>query len=171
MQAMPPTIPVRWSSGSHTAQQLRAAAWHKPGAVTAMRRGFMGRCPCCGGSNLFTGWLRPVPQCASCHAPLGRVRADDAPPYFVIFLVAHVVIGLQVFLDTRLALSALAEAAIFMPLALAMCVGLLRPVKGATIGLMLQLGLVEPAAGEPGAGLQPPALEYVAPPLASRANA
>ncbi len=73
------------------------------------------------------------------------MRADDAPPYFVIFLVAHLVIAAQVLLDPVLALSAMAEAAVFMPIALALCLGLLRPVKGATVGLMLQLGMVEPA--------------------------
>jgi uncharacterized protein (DUF983 family) len=57
----------------------------------------------------------------------------------------HLVIAAQVLLDPVLALSAMAEAAVFMPIALALCLGLLRPVKGATVGLMLQLGMVEPA--------------------------
>ena len=73
------------------------------------------------------------------------MRADDAPPYFVIFLVAHLVIAAQVLLDPVLALSTMAEAVVFLPITLVLCLGLLRPVKGATIGLMLQLGMVEPA--------------------------
>ena len=88
-------------------------------------------------------------MCASCHAPLGLVRADDAPPYFVILIVAHLVIAAQVMTDVWLNLSIALEAAIFLPITLALCLGLLRPVKGATIGLMLQLGMVSEAPVQP----------------------
>ncbi len=59
--------------------------------------------------------------------------------------MAHVVIAAQVLLDTTRALSTMAEAAVFLPITLALSLGLLRPVKGATIGLMLRLGMVGPA--------------------------
>jgi uncharacterized protein (DUF983 family) len=111
-----------------------------------MLRGAAGRCPCCGKTRLFQGWLRQAPVCAACQAPLGAVRADDAPPYFVIFFVAHFIIAAVVLLDMYAAFSLTAEAAIFLPLTLALSLGLLRPVKGALIGLMLQLGMVDAAA-------------------------
>jgi uncharacterized protein (DUF983 family) len=107
-----------------------------------MARGFIGRCPCCGQGRLFAGWLRQTRVCPHCDAPLGAVRADDAPPYFVIFAVGHTVILSQLFLDDAMGLSLAAEAAIFLPLTLVASMALLRPVKGATIGLMLQLGMV-----------------------------
>jgi uncharacterized protein (DUF983 family) len=110
--------------------------------MRAMLRGFINRCPCCGRGPLFRTWLRQFEACARCHAPLGRVRADDAPPYFVILIVGHLIIAAQFALDSVMGLSLLAEAALFLPLTLALSLGLLRPVKGATIGLMLQLGLV-----------------------------
>jgi uncharacterized protein (DUF983 family) len=139
---MPTPTPIRWLP-DRSAALGAALPWPRPGLATAMARGLRGSCPCCGKTRLFTGWLRQIPVCAQCSAPLGRVRADDAPPYFVIFAVAHIVIAAQVMLDATLALSTLAEAAVFMPIALALCLGLLRPVKGATIGLMLQLGMVD----------------------------
>jgi uncharacterized protein (DUF983 family) len=111
----------------------------------AVARGAVGRCPCCGKARLFRGWLKPVAVCPHCAAPLGRVRADDVPPYVVVFIVAHLIIGTQFALDDRMGLSLTAEAAIFLPLTLALCLGLLRPVKGAIIGAMLQLGLVAAA--------------------------
>jgi uncharacterized protein (DUF983 family) len=110
-----------------------------------MLRGFMNRCPCCGEAPLFRTWLRQLEVCARCQAPLGAVRADDAPPYFVILIVGHLIIAAQFSLDSVMGLSLLAEAAVFLPLTLALSLGLLRPVKGATIGLMLQLGLVPDA--------------------------
>ena len=67
----------------------------------------------------------------------------------MIFIVAHLVIGTEVMADTWLGLSLLAEAAIFLPLTLGLCLGLLRPVKGATIGLIIQLGLVGETVVQP----------------------
>jgi uncharacterized protein (DUF983 family) len=113
-----------------------------------MARGFIGRCPCCGQSRLFTGWLRQSKTCANCHAPLGAVRADDAPPYFVIFFVAHLIIVILVLFDDRMGLTVVAEAAIFLPITLLLSLALLRPVKGALIGLMLQLGMVDTDASD-----------------------
>jgi uncharacterized protein (DUF983 family) len=127
--------PVRWTNASRNADS-------RPGMAPALRRGVMGKCPNCGRARLFTGWLRQVGACPVCAAPLGAIRADDAPPYFVVFLVGHLVIATQVLLDGVLDLSVWAEAAVFLPLTLALALGLLRPVKGATIGLMWQLGMV-----------------------------
>jgi uncharacterized protein (DUF983 family) len=138
--AQPEAATMRWAPN-------RAAApnpWSRPGNLVAIRRGALGLCPSCGQTKLFTGWLRPVEECSNCHAPLGQIRADDAPPYFVVFIVGHFVIASQLALDSTLALSALAEAAVFLPITLALALLLLRPVKGATIGLMLQLGMFTP---------------------------
>ncbi len=134
----PALAPVRWTPR----RTAPVVGWARPGTVTAMARGFRGRCPACGGGRLFNGWLRQASSCPQCAAPLGDVRADDAPPYFVIFIVAHVVIAIQFALDDVMGLPVLTEAAIFLPLTLAACLLLLRPVKGATIGLMLQLGML-----------------------------
>ena len=35
------------------------------------------------------------------------------------------------------------HAAVWLPLSIVLCMGLLRPVKGATLGLMLRLGLTK----------------------------
>jgi uncharacterized protein (DUF983 family) len=141
---MPDTLPLLWKPASGAA----APAWNRPGALTAMTRGALGRCPCCGQTRLFTGWLRQAESCAACHAPLGAVRADDAPPYFVIFLVGHLMIATLVLFDARMGLSVTAECAIFLPLTAVLSLALLRPVKGALIGLMLQLGMAATDASD-----------------------
>ena len=130
--------PVRWRPATASG----TLGWTRPGVIRAVMRGLAGRCPCCGHGAVFRGWLRQMPSCTHCQAPLGDARADDAPPYVVIFIVAHLVIGLEVMVDAWSGLSLLAEAAIFLPLTLALCLGLLRPAKGAVIGLIMQLGLV-----------------------------
>jgi uncharacterized protein (DUF983 family) len=108
-----------------------------------MRRGASGHCPACGIGQLFSTWLGVVPECRQCHAPLGRIAADDAPPYFTVFIVAHVVIGLQVALERIHPLSVSTEMMIFLPGTLLMVLALIRPVKGATVGLMLKLGFMK----------------------------
>lgn len=135
--------PPRWQPQRASAGQIGA----KPGHWPAMLRGWRGRCPNCGRAPLFAGWLRQVDVCAVCDAPLGSIRADDAPPYFVVFIVGHLVIGLAVLVDGIADLSVAAEIAIFLPLTAVLALALLRPVKGALIGLMLQMDML-PRSGD-----------------------
>ncbi len=134
-----PPATIRWVA----ARTPALPAWPVPPMLVALGRGALGRCPACGQSPLFRGFLRVIAACPNCTAPLGQVRADDAPPYFVIFIVAHVVIGVQLLLEQHARLGMLAEAAILLPLTVGLALGLLRPVKGATLGWMLKVGLVK----------------------------
>ena len=109
-----------------------------------MWRGLRGRCPVCGSGRLFARRLRVNTVCDVCAAPLGLINADDAPPYFTVFIVAHLVIGAQVALDRLVTLSIGTEMAIFLPGTLALVLVLIRPVKGATVGLMMKLGFMKP---------------------------
>jgi uncharacterized protein (DUF983 family) len=118
------------------------AAQTLPGVPVMMGRGAVGRCPVCGEGRLFSGYLRLVERCASCAAPLGTVRADDAPPYFTIFITAHIIIALVVATGRDTVLPVWAMAALFLPLTLVIAMLLLRPIKGATVGAMLKLGLI-----------------------------
>lgn len=118
-------------------------AWPVPPLGTAMRRGILGRCPACGQTHLFAGFLRVVNACASCQAPLGMARADDAPPYFVILITGHIVIPLMLLAQKWGNPSSLALALIFVPMTLVLALGLLRPVKGGVLGVMVTMGLLD----------------------------
>ena len=111
--------------------------------ATAIGRGLLGRCPACGKSHLFNGFLRVVTECTNCHAPLGLARADDAPPYITILITGHVIIPLLFLVDRASELSTLVMSAIFLPLTFFMALGLLRPIKGGTVGLMLTLNMLK----------------------------
>lgn len=145
---MPDTAaPARWHSAETAAAATEAEApvVPMPDMPTAMLRGMRGDCPCCGTQGLFNGWLRVSDTCRSCDAPLGEVRADDAPPYFTIFAVGHVIVPGMLWLERAQAPDLWIHAAIWVPLTLAMSLALMRPIKGATIGLMLKLGFGRPA--------------------------
>jgi uncharacterized protein (DUF983 family) len=121
---------------------VKLPSWPVPGFGTALLRGLRCRCPACGETNLFRGYLRVSDDCTACSAPLSRIRADDAPPYFTIFVVAHIVVPLMLLVDRAYGLPDMVQAAIWLPVTTALCLLLLRPIKGATVGLMLRLGLV-----------------------------
>ena len=139
---MPDSVaPVRWPSAD-VATPAPAAAM--PDMPTALLRGLRGICPCCGKARLFAGWLRVAGSCAQCDAPLGRVRADDLPPYVTIFAVGHMVVPGMLVLEKAQTPDLWVHTAIWVPLTIALSLALMRPVKGATIGLMLKLGFGQP---------------------------
>ena len=115
-----------------------------PPLMTAIGRGLLGRCPACGQTHAFRGYLKVVPVCLACGAPLGAVRADDAPPYFTIFITGHIIVTLLFWVDHTYSPPIWVLSVTFLPLTAAMCLALLRPIKGATLGLMLKLGLMKP---------------------------
>ena len=136
--------PVRWQSDAKGAGPVGEPAWPNPPMLTQIGRGLVGRCPACGVGKIFAGYLRVVPACAHCGAPLGDLRSDDAPPYITILIVGHIVVGLLLFMESDFSLPLWVEAAILLPLTLILTLVLLRPVKGATVGLMLRLGITGP---------------------------
>ena len=138
---MPDTnAPIRWQPDRSPEQP----PWPLPPLPVALARGARGLCPACGQTHAFQGYLRVVPQCLACGAPLGQLRADDAPPYFTVFIVAHVVVGLMFAVYQAYDPPFWVQAAIWLPATAILSVVLLRPVKGATLGLMLKLGMMKP---------------------------
>ena len=137
--------PVRWQPD----RTSKPPPWPVPTLGTALGRGLLGRCPACGQTHLFNGFLRVVPECTHCGAPLGLARADDAPPYFTILIVGHIVIPALVLMQKYDDPPGWLLASIFLPLTLFLALGLIQPVKGATVGLMLTFNMLkEPDAAE-----------------------
>ncbi|MEZ5925007.1 MAG: DUF983 domain-containing protein [Hyphomicrobiaceae bacterium] len=106
---------------------------------SALWAGFRGRCPSCGRGRLFRAFLKVADQCPSCGTELHHHRADDAPPYFVILIVGHVIVSLVLMVEMRFAPPLWAHVAIWVPLTFAMALVLLPRVKGALVGLQWAL--------------------------------
>lgn len=130
---------VRWQPD----RVRQRPSWPVPPLFTAMARGFGRRCPACGNTPLFIRFLKVMPICRNCGAPLGLARADDAPPYFVILVTGHLVIPLLFVVERFGGLPDWALAAIFLPLTLALALALLQPVKGSIVGAMLALDMLK----------------------------
>lgn len=113
----------------------------------ALRRGLAGRCPSCGEGRLFAGYLRVAPRCAACGAEFGRLRADDAPPYFTIFLVGHLLVPPALWVERAWQPAMWVHMALWLPLFATAGILLLRPIKGATLGWMMKLGFTGEEGG------------------------
>lgn len=113
----------------------------RPPLFTVLMRGFIRRCPQCGKGRLFDGYLKLAPSCSQCGTPFGAIRADDAPPYFTIVIVGHMVVPVVLYMEREVVPPLWVSMSLGLLLTAAL-VGLLLPrVKGATAGLMWRLGL------------------------------
>ncbi|ACP24870.1 conserved hypothetical protein [Sinorhizobium fredii NGR234] len=105
----------------------------------AMKRGFLGKCPACGQGRLFRGFVKSVDACAACGERMDHHRADDFPPYIVVTIVGHLVLGGYMMTDLVLPLSTWQHLAVWAPVTLVSALALMQPVKGAVIGLQWAL--------------------------------
>jgi uncharacterized protein (DUF983 family) len=107
--------------------------------MNAMLRGFLGRCPHCGEGRLFASFLKTVDRCAHCGEEMHHHRADDLPAYLVVVIVGHIVVGAFMGIEATSTLSTWQHLAIWVPLTIVSALALLRPVKGAVVGLQWAL--------------------------------
>ncbi len=107
----------------------------KASVFTGLKRGFMGRCPNCGEGRLLHRYLKVVSPCAACGHDNAQYPSDDAPPYFTILIIGHVVIAPLVVFPAIWQQPAWLVLAICLPSVLALTLLLLPRVKGAVIGL------------------------------------
>jgi uncharacterized protein (DUF983 family) len=119
---------------------LPAPPYPAPRFGVGVTRGLANRCPVCGEGAVFAGFLRVVDRCGHCAVPLGRLRADDAPPYFTILLTGHLLVPGVLWVERVWTPPMWLHMAVWLPLFTLVCTLLLRPIKGAVVGWMASLG-------------------------------
>ncbi len=105
----------------------------------AVLRGMRCKCPSCGIGGVFDGYLSVKQSCDNCGEELHHHRADDAPPYFTIFIVGHVIVALAMWVEMAYVPPMWIHMAVWLPLTLIMSLALLRPIKSALVGLQWAL--------------------------------
>jgi len=120
------------SSGEPTSNGARSVG-------AAIWRGLTLKCPACGKRSLFSGYLKIADQCSNCGEELHHHRADDAPPYFTILIVGHIIVGGALVLEQAYAPPSWVHTAIWVPMALLLSLLLLPRIKGALVGLQWAL--------------------------------
>ncbi len=101
----------------------------------AMLRGARLRCPACGIGRLFRAYLKVADTCPDCQEALHHHRADDAPPYFTIVIVGHIVIAGVMVLEQTVAPPEWVHLALWLPLTIVLSLLLLPSIKGSLVGL------------------------------------
>ena len=94
-----------------------------------------GRCPRCGNGKLFSGFLDLRPSCDACGLDFGFVDSGDGPSVFVSLIGGAVVVGSALWTEVNYEPPMWVDMAIFLPLTLVVCLGILRPLKALLIGL------------------------------------
>lgn len=108
---------------------------------TAMRRGFAGKCPRCGGTRLFARFLKPVDRCGLCGQDWTLHAADDFPPYVAIIVTGHVMAPFLIILGAMTSIPLWITLVTAVAMAVTMLMGLLQPAKGAIIALQWWMGM------------------------------
>jgi uncharacterized protein (DUF983 family) len=92
--------------------------------------GFRGRCPNCGEGHLYEGFLRVSPQCEACGFNLGRADSGDGPAVFVMLIAGFIAAFGMLITEIALRPPIWVHLVVWLPVAVVLCLVLLRPVKG-----------------------------------------
>lgn len=88
---------------------------------------------------MFGGYVRVKDRCDGCGCELGAYRSDDAPAYFTIAIVGHVVIPAMLILEQTNHPASWVHMAIWLPLTLGLTLALLPRIKGVLVGVQWML--------------------------------
>ena len=105
----------------------------------SMLRGALLKCPACGVGAMFRRYLKVVERCPHCGEELHHHRADDAPAYFTIVIVGHIVVSLVLAVEMAYRPPIWLHMTLWLPLTLILTLALLPSVKGALVGLQWAL--------------------------------
>jgi len=105
----------------------------------AMLRGAKHKCPACGVGALYWRFLKVSDTCPHCGEELHHHRADDAPPYFTVVIVGHIVVALVLLVEMTYRPPLWVHASLWGPLTIILALILLPSIKGALIGLQWAL--------------------------------
>jgi len=103
-----------------------------------MRRGLGGHCPNCGQGKLFRAYLK-VKACDACGHDNTQYPADDAPPYFTILIVGHIVVAPMLCFPFIWRAPTALVLGTTLPVLGGLTLLLLPRVKGAIVGLLWAL--------------------------------
>lgn len=106
-----------------------------PTLPSPYRTGLTGRCPRCGEGRLFHGFLALRPHCEVCGLDYGFADSADGPAVFIMLIAGFAVLGAALFVEITYEPPIWLHLVMWLPMAVIVCVGLLRPMKGLAVAL------------------------------------
>ena len=94
----------------------------------------MGKCPACGTGKLFRKYLKVQDTCPDCGEELYHHQADDAPAYFTILIVGHILVPMALVVEQTWKPSIAFSIGLWIPAIIVSCLALLPRIKGALVG-------------------------------------
>lgn len=131
-------VPFEEGGGGGRREPERPSLPARPVKIAVMR-GVRGRCPVCGAGAIFEGYLTVAPRCTVCGEEFHHHRADDLPPYLTILLVGHVVVTGLLITERLFHPAEWVQMAIWLPVTAGLALAVIRPIKGAVVGLQWAL--------------------------------
>jgi len=105
---------------------------HKP---SFFKTAIQARCPRCGQGDLFAGYLRVVPVCASCGLSFANFATEDGPASLIILPLCMLTAGGSLILEVMKQPPIWVHGLVW-PTFISLSVGsLLRPLKAAMVAL------------------------------------
>jgi uncharacterized protein (DUF983 family) len=120
-------------TSAHDATELTLGHSEHRDVWASVKHGWGQTCPACAKGAMYKSYLKVNDACPSCGEELHHQRADDAPPYFTIFIVAHIIGAIILFFEKNYPFNMWLEAALCMPIVIGLSLWLLPRVKGALI--------------------------------------
>lgn len=103
---------------------------------STLKRGLYRKCPACGASGMFQGYLEPSDSCSKCQLDFELIRSDDAPAYFTIAVVGHIILPLASYVEFAYSPSLMFHLLLWTPLILILTLGFLPFIKGLMMAVM-----------------------------------
>ncbi|CAH1669524.1 DUF983 domain-containing protein [Chelatococcus asaccharovorans] len=97
--------------------------------------GLAGRCPRCGQGKIFNGFIALKPRCQSCGLDFSFADSADGPAVFIMLIGGFIVCGLALWLEVSFEPPWWVHLFTTFPVALIVCLGMLRPLKGVMVAL------------------------------------
>ena len=106
--------------------------------ASAFVAGLKGRCPRCGQGPLFKGFVDLAPACGVCGLNYGFADSADGPAVFISLIGGFIVLGAALWTELVFEPPMWVHMAVFLPLTVVVCLGLLRPLKGLLVARQYQ---------------------------------
>lgn len=103
--------------------------------VSPLRAGLTCRCPRCRQGRLFNGFLTVAPRCGTCDLDFGSADSGDGPAVFVVLILGVLVVGGALAVEMAFTPPLWLHMVVWLPVATAGALALLRPFKGVLIAL------------------------------------
>ena len=97
--------------------------------------GLAGQCPRCGEGKLFEGFLKVRPSCSACGLDFSFADSADGPAVFIMLIAGFSVLGAALYVEIAYEPPIWVHMMIWLPLAVIVCLALLRPMKGLAVSL------------------------------------